>query len=76
MVEGKNINNLIDQISKVDLSKLFDQVSENLDKLDSTFKKIKSTEKEQTFKREIKKNKSFKKFISSLKKVYEDLKTE
>lgn len=75
-MKEKEIYKLIDQINNIDVSKLFDQVSENLDKLDSTFKKIKSTDKEQTFKREIKKNKSFKKFINSLKKVYEDLKTE
>lgn len=75
-MKEKEIYKLIDQINNIDVSELFDQVSENLDKLDSTFKKIKSTDKEQIFKREIKKNKSFKKFISSLKKVYEDLKTE
>ena len=73
-MKEKEIYKLIDQINNIDVSKLFDQVSENLDKLDSTFKKIKSTEK--NFKKEIKKNKGFQKFINSVKKVYKDLKTE
>tara|TARA_B100001094_G_C18157621_1_gene787392 strand:+ start:1740 stop:1961 length:222 start_codon:yes stop_codon:yes gene_type:complete len=73
-LKEKEINKLIDEINNIDVSELFDQVSENLDKLDSTFKKIKSTEK--NFKKEIKKNKGFQKFINSVKKVYKDLKTE
>ena len=72
-MKEKEIYKLIDQINKIDVSELFDQVSENLDKLDSTFKKIKSADKDQTFKKAIKKNKNF---INSLKKVYKDLKTE
>jgi len=75
-LKEKEINKLIDEINNIDVSELFDQVSKNLDKLDSTFKKIKSADKDQTFKKAIKKNKNFKKFINSLKKVYKDLKTE
>ena len=75
-MKEKEIYKLIDQINNIDVSELFDQVSKNLDKLDSTFKKIKSADKDQTFKKAIKKNKNFKKFINSLKKVYKDLKTE
>lgn len=75
-MKEKEINKLIDEINNIDVSELFDQVSKNLDKLDSTFKKIKSADKDQTFKKAIKKNKNFKKFINSLKKVYKDLKTE
>jgi EamA domain-containing membrane protein RarD len=48
-------------------------ISENLKKLENIFKKIKSTDKDQNFKKDIKKNN---KFINYLKKVYEDLKTE
>jgi archaellum component FlaC len=72
-LKEKEINNLIDEINSVDVSELFDQVSENLNKLENIFKKIKSTDKDQNFKKDIKKNK---KFINYLKKVYEDLKTE
>lgn len=72
-MKEKEINNLIDEINSVDVSELFDQVSENLNKLENIFKKIKSTDKDQNFKKDIKKNK---KFINYLKKVYEDLKTE
>jgi hypothetical protein len=72
-LKEKEINNLIDEINSVDVSELFDQVSENLKKLENIFKKIKSTDKDQNFKKDIKKNN---KFINYLKKVYEDLKTE
>tara|TARA_X000000950_G_scaffold49940_1_gene58685 strand:- start:751 stop:972 length:222 start_codon:yes stop_codon:yes gene_type:complete len=69
MVEGKNINNLIDQISKVDLPKLFDQVSENLEDLDKTLKKIDSNFNDKTFKKEHVKLKRIKRLILSLKKI-------
>ncbi|MDA8669699.1 hypothetical protein N9L60_01965 [Flavobacteriales bacterium] len=69
MVEGKNINNLIDQISKVDLPKLFDQVAENLEDLDKTLKKIDSNFNDKTFKKEHVKLKRIKRLILSLKKI-------
>ena len=69
MVEGKNINNLIDQISKVDLPKLFDQVAENLKDLDKTLKKIDSNFNDKTFKKEHVKLKRIKRLILSLKKI-------
>lgn len=68
-MKEKNINNLIDQISKVDLPKLFDQVSENLEDLDKTLKKIDSNFDDKTFKKEHVKLKRIKSLILSLKKI-------